>query len=121
MRWPRRRQRDQGADRERVHRPPGRRRPLAHRLVWHFRLDCWPPAGGHVEPGETAAKAAVSEAREETGLDVRLLHGPAIPVPAGFTHPPRDCPIVGAGSGGTYRRGTASRPCFSPPRPWIWW
>jgi ADP-ribose pyrophosphatase YjhB (NUDIX family) len=31
------------------------------------------PAGGHVERDECAAEAAVREAREETGLDVRLV------------------------------------------------
>jgi ADP-ribose pyrophosphatase YjhB (NUDIX family) len=33
-------------------------------LVWHPRLDCWLPAGGHAEHGETPAEAAVREARE---------------------------------------------------------
>lgn len=55
-------------------------------LVWHPRLECWLPSGGHVEGDESAAEAACREAREETGLAVRLLPGPAIPVPAGFPH-----------------------------------
>ena len=55
-------------------------------LIWHPRLECWLPAGGHVEPGETAARAAVREAAEETGLAVTLVPGAAVPFPAGFPH-----------------------------------
>ena len=55
-------------------------------LVWHPRLGCWVPAGGHVEPGETAAQCAIREALEETGLDITLIPAPATPVPAGFPH-----------------------------------
>jgi 8-oxo-dGTP pyrophosphatase MutT (NUDIX family) len=52
-------------------------------LVWHPRPDCWLPSGGHVENTENTEGAAIREAREETGLDVQLLPGPAAPVPAG--------------------------------------
>jgi hypothetical protein len=31
-------------------------------LVWHPRLECWMPSGGHVEDDESAAEAAVREA-----------------------------------------------------------
>jgi 8-oxo-dGTP pyrophosphatase MutT (NUDIX family) len=55
-------------------------------LVWHPRLDCWLPSGGHVEVTENTEEAAIREAREETGLDVQLLPGPAAPVPAGYPH-----------------------------------
>ena len=46
----------------------------------------WSPPGGHIEPGERAAAAAVREVREETGVEVAIaglvdlhevvLHGP---------------------------------------------
>jgi 8-oxo-dGTP pyrophosphatase MutT (NUDIX family)/adenylylsulfate kinase-like enzyme len=55
-------------------------------LVWHPRLECWLPAGGHVETDETAAQCGIREALEETGLEVTLVPGPAAPVPAGFPH-----------------------------------
>jgi 8-oxo-dGTP pyrophosphatase MutT (NUDIX family) len=61
-------------------------------LVWHSRLACWLPAGGHVEPDETTAEAAVREALEETGLTVRLLLAPALSVPLGFPHRPVPAP-----------------------------
>jgi 8-oxo-dGTP pyrophosphatase MutT (NUDIX family) len=55
-------------------------------LVWHPRLECWLPAGGHVEADETAAQCGIREALEETGLEVTLVPGPAASVPAGFPH-----------------------------------
>jgi 8-oxo-dGTP pyrophosphatase MutT (NUDIX family) len=42
-------------------------------LVWHPRLECWLPAGGHVEKSETAAQCGIREALEETGLNVTLV------------------------------------------------
>jgi ADP-ribose pyrophosphatase YjhB (NUDIX family) len=33
-------------------------------LVWHPRLECWLPSGGHVESSENIAEAAIREARE---------------------------------------------------------
>jgi ADP-ribose pyrophosphatase YjhB (NUDIX family) len=60
-------------------------------LIWHPRLGCWLPAGGHVESGETTAQAAIRKAAEGTGLAVTLVPGPALPFPAGFPHR-RDVP-----------------------------
>lgn len=45
----------------------GRGRTLLHR---HKRLGRWLQPGGHVDPGESPAQAAVREAIEETGLAV---------------------------------------------------
>jgi 8-oxo-dGTP pyrophosphatase MutT (NUDIX family) len=44
----------------------------------HRRLKMWMQPGGHIEPGETPADAALRESEEETGL--RLSHPPAGPV-----------------------------------------
>lgn len=40
----------------------------------------WQPVMGHMEPGETAVKAAVRELREEVGLDVAGAPGPTVGV-----------------------------------------
>lgn len=48
-------------------------------LVFHKKLQKWLPAGGHVEPGETADQAAVREVREELGISVELVS--ALPAP----------------------------------------
>ncbi len=62
-------------------------------LVWHPRLECWLPAGGHVEQDETTAEAAIREAREETGLDIQLTAEPATPLPTGYRHSPVPAPL----------------------------
>ncbi|HET9441674.1 MAG TPA: NUDIX domain-containing protein [Acidimicrobiales bacterium] len=62
-------------------------------LHLHRRLGLWLQPGGHVEPGETPAGAALREAEEETGLAVRhpgggprLVHVDVHPGPRGHTH-----------------------------------
>lgn len=37
------------------------------------RQDVWSLPGGHIEPGETAAAAALREVREETGIEARIM------------------------------------------------
>jgi 8-oxo-dGTP pyrophosphatase MutT (NUDIX family) len=52
--------------------PAGERTLLVH----HRRSGAWFQPGGHFEPGDDSpAAAALREAGEETGLDVRLGHG----------------------------------------------
>lgn len=43
-------------------------------LVYHRKINKWLPAGGHVEPNETPAEAAIREALEETGLEIELFY-----------------------------------------------
>ena len=42
-------------------------------LHWHKRLGQWVPPGGHVEPDEEPAEAALREVREETGLVCEIV------------------------------------------------
>ncbi len=45
-------------------------------LLEHKRLGMWLQPGGHVDPDESPWDAALREAREETGLDVRFTNDP---------------------------------------------
>ena len=53
-------------------------------LIRHPRLHRMMIPGGHVEPEETSAEAALREVAEETGLAVTLVSPPAAPVPDGY-------------------------------------
>ena len=68
----------------------GERGTVLHR---HKRLGLWLQPGGHLDPGEPPWDAALREAVEETGLDVRhpqggpvLVHVDVHPGPKGHTH-----------------------------------
>lgn len=50
----------------------GARGVVLHR---HKRLGIWLQPGGHIDPGEDPAAAALREAREETGLALRFEGG----------------------------------------------
>ena len=42
-------------------------------LLMHKKLHIWLPPGGHIELDEDPNEAVLREAKEETGLDVRLV------------------------------------------------
>ncbi len=47
-------------------------------LHWHRKLRMWLPPGGHCEPNEDPAQAAVREAEEESGLAVDVIPPPGL-------------------------------------------
>ncbi len=60
-------------------------------LLKHRKLGIWVQPGGHIDPGESPADAAVREACEETGLavtlaDPELAQVDVHPGPRGHTH-----------------------------------
>lgn len=45
-------------------------------LIWHRATGAWMFPGGHVDPGESPAEAAVREVQEETGVVAQLAGRP---------------------------------------------
>lgn len=62
-------------------------------LIRHPRLGKWMLPGGHVEPDENSAEAALREVAEETGLAARLLPGPGLDKPDGADEPSVIAPL----------------------------
>jgi ADP-ribose pyrophosphatase YjhB (NUDIX family) len=56
-------------------------------LVHHNKIGMWLYPGGHVDPNETPAEAAVREVVEETGVQVVVLGEPAFAHTAVRSHP----------------------------------
>lgn len=55
-------------------------------LIHHVKSGLWLPPGGHIEPGEAPAEAAVREVHEETGVDAEIISGSLFNHPAVITH-----------------------------------
>lgn len=49
-------------------------------LLFHRKLQKWLPPGGHIDLPELPDEAALREVFEETGVRVRLIGDPALPV-----------------------------------------
>jgi len=49
-------------------------------LILHKKLKKWLGPGGHIEPNEVPDDAVIREAYEETGLQVKIVHQPQIPL-----------------------------------------
>ncbi len=62
-------------------------------LIRHPRLGKWMLPGGHVEPDENPAEAALREVTEETGLAAQLLPGPGLDEPDGAGEPSVIAPL----------------------------
>lgn len=65
-------------------------------LFWHKKLGKWLFPGGHVEPNEDPMEAVIREAKEETGLDIRIMDagkGPRLRYKEVF-EPPRPLSIL---------------------------
>jgi 8-oxo-dGTP pyrophosphatase MutT (NUDIX family) len=50
-------------------------------LINHKKLNKWMIPGGHVEPFENPAEAAIREVKEETGIDINLVSFIHVPLP----------------------------------------
>jgi 8-oxo-dGTP pyrophosphatase MutT (NUDIX family) len=48
-------------------------RNLKIALIHHKKFDRWMVPGGHIDPFENQVEAAIREAREETGLSIKLF------------------------------------------------
>ena len=47
-------------------------------LTWNKKVKNWVPVGGHIEPNELPCDSVIREAKEESGLDVKLYNPYAI-------------------------------------------
>jgi 8-oxo-dGTP pyrophosphatase MutT (NUDIX family) len=56
-------------------------------LVHHNKLGMWLYPGGHIDPNEDPAQAAVREVHEETGIHVEVITGSLFQHPAVTSHP----------------------------------
>jgi len=56
-------------------------------LVHHNKTGQWPYPGGHIDPDEDPAQAALREVREETGIRAVIVGEPAFAHPAVRSHP----------------------------------
>ncbi|MGI8446690.1 MAG: NUDIX hydrolase [Streptosporangiaceae bacterium] len=56
-------------------------------MVHHNKIGQWLYPGGHIDPNEDPAQAALREVREETGIQAVITGEPAFAHPAVLSHP----------------------------------
>lgn len=42
-------------------------------MTWNKKVNNWIPIGGHIEPNELPCASVIREAKEESGLDIKLI------------------------------------------------
>jgi len=42
-------------------------------MTWNNKVNNWIPIGGHIEPNELPCSSVIREAKEESGLDIKLI------------------------------------------------
>ncbi|PIU02509.1 MAG: hypothetical protein COT55_03160 [Candidatus Diapherotrites archaeon CG09_land_8_20_14_0_10_32_12] len=43
-------------------------------MTWNKKVNNWIPIGGHIEQNELPCTSVIREAKEESGLDIELIH-----------------------------------------------
>ncbi|MDD4984064.1 MAG: NUDIX domain-containing protein [Candidatus ainarchaeum sp.] len=43
-------------------------------MTWNKKVSNWIPIGGHIEQNELPCNSVIREAKEESGLDIELIH-----------------------------------------------
>lgn len=47
-------------------------------MMWHKKYGMWMTMGGHMDENEIPEEAAARECKEETGIDVEIVHKPGV-------------------------------------------
>ena len=42
-------------------------------MTWNKKVKTWVPLGGHIDPNELPCESVIREAKEESGLDIKLI------------------------------------------------
>lgn len=56
-------------------------------MTWNNKVHNWIPIGGHIEPNELPCDSVIREAKEESGLDIKLISPSPQPESANLVQP----------------------------------